>query len=51
METTLARITLNFGTAELALARQIKALAGERGVNRLVKQALREYLERHQKHS
>lgn len=44
METTLDRITLNFGTNELPLAREIRKRAGNRGVNRLIKQILQDWL-------
>ena len=42
----LDRITLNFGSTELALARQIRQVAGKGHLNRIIKQAIREYLER-----
>mgnify|MGYP001559834947 len=42
----LDRITLNFGTTELELARQIRKRAGKGGLNRVIKQAIREYLDR-----
>ena len=42
----LDRITLNFGKSELPLAAEIRKLAGERGLNRWIKQAIREYLDR-----
>ena len=42
----LDRISLNFhGPAELALAQRLRTLAGKHGINRLVKQALRQYLD------
>ena len=50
METTLDRITLNFGTAELPLARALRQQAqkaGERQLNALIKRILREWLELH----
>ena len=46
----LDRITLNFGTTELELARQIRKRAGKGGLNRTIKQAIREYLERQDGH-
>lgn len=43
------RLSINFGPGqeELALALRVRAKAGPKGINRLVKQAVREYLERH----
>ena len=43
----LDRITLNFGSQELELARQVRKRAGKAGLNRLIKQAIREYIEQH----
>ena len=42
----LDRITLNFGSTELELARQIRKRAGKGQLNRLIKQAIRDYLAR-----
>jgi hypothetical protein len=44
METTLDRITLNFGPTELTLARELRKRAGERGLNALIKRVLREWI-------
>ena len=43
------RLSINFGPGqeELALAKRVRERAGDKGINRLVKQAVREYLERH----
>ena len=49
METTLDRITINFGPAELALIRELRKRAGARGLNALVKRILREWISRHEK--
>ena len=46
----LDRITLNFGSTELELARQIRKRAGKGGLNLTIKQAIREYLERKDGH-
>ena len=46
METTLDRITINFGPAELGLIRELRKRAGARGLNALVKRILREWLNR-----
>ena len=40
------RITLNFGESEMELAKAIRQLAEVNGNNRLIKRAIREYLER-----
>ena len=47
METTLDRVTLNFGPQELEIVRQLRQRAGHRGLNALVKRILREWLEAH----
>lgn len=49
MKQTIDRITVAFGPqqSELSLADWLRHHAGERGVNRVVKQAIREYQERH----
>ena len=48
METTLDRITLNFGPSELTIIRQLRQRAEKRGLNRLIKQILRDWLGTHQ---
>ena len=43
----LDRITLNFGTSELPLAKELRKRGGLRGLNALIKRILREWLELH----
>lgn len=44
METTLDRVTINFTVEELPLIRALRVKAGKRGLNRLLKQILQEWL-------
>lgn len=51
MKQTIDRVTIAFGPqqSDLALADWLRQTAGARGLNRVIKQAIREYQERHGK--